>query len=291
MRRKRRFRRLVYFVVGLFLAYIAVCWYLSGQYLSPPREAAGPLPDFDNDAMIETKGGPNPTWVSKNIDSAPVVFVMAYGNGGVRSSFSDLARDLIAHGYATVVPCMPGQDASPEPRIGFGVTESRTLLDTVRWVRSKRPDHPKVILYGVSMGGAASWLSVVSDPPVDGIVTESAYAELAPTVEQFFNRSLPGGSVIFRPVVWFAQWRSGRRVVDVVPARPAMLWQGRPALIIQAGDDRLVLPKQGEELAGVTGGEYWLIPGAVHANCYEHDPKAYVGRLVEFVETRCGTRR
>lgn len=284
MRRKRRFKRLGYFLGGLALAYFALCWYLAGEYLSPPRIAGGITPSWVNDVNIETHGGANPTWVTKKFDTAPVVFVLAFGNGGIRGSFTELTHDLVAKGFAAVTPCMPGQDASPEKTIGFGRAEARTLEDTVAWVRSKRPDHPKIVLYGVSMGGAACWLTASDNTPVDGIVTESAYAELAPTVAQFFNRAMPGGNAFFRPVVWIAQWRSGLRVSDVNPVRSAEAWRGRPALVIHAADDDLVSPKQGEQLAAATGAEYWLVAGAKHAQCYEKDPKAYVARLVAFAQ-------
>ena len=265
------------------LAYFALCWYLAGEYLSPPRIPAALTPPFVDDVNVATHGGSNPTWVTKNFDTAPAVVVLAFGNGGIRGSFTELTHDLVAKGFAAVTPCMPGQDASPEKTIGFGRAEARTLEDTVAWVRSKRPDHPKVVLYGVSMGGAACWLAAGDHPPVDGIITESAYAELAPTVDQFFNRSMPGGSVLFRPVVWIAQWRSGLRVSDVNPVQSADSWRGRPALVIHAGDDDLVNPKQGEQLARATGAEYWLVPGAKHAGCYERDPKEYVSRIVRFL--------
>jgi fermentation-respiration switch protein FrsA (DUF1100 family) len=272
-----------YFLGGTFLAYVALCWYLAGQYLSPPRNGSAMTPPFVDDVTIQTRGGANPTWVTKNFDSAPVVFILAFGNGGIRGSFTALTDDLMKKGFASVTPCMPGQDASPEKSIGFGLAESRALEDTVAWVRLKRQDHPKIVLLGVSMGGAACWLTVGDKPPVDGIITESAYAELGPTVAQFFNRAVPGGNLFFRPVVWFAEWRSGLRVGDIKPVRAAAEWRGRPALIIQAAVDDLVSPNQGEQLAKATGAEYWLVTGASHAGCYEHDPKAYVERLVEFV--------
>jgi alpha-beta hydrolase superfamily lysophospholipase len=221
--------------------------------------------------------------VSKKLDSAKVIFVLGFGNGGVRGSFSELTADLDKLGISCVVPCMPGQDASPEPHIGFGDAEAQVLTDTVAWVREHRADHPKVVLLGVSMGGAAAWLSVDKGVQADGIVTESGYAELAPTVWQFFNRRMKGGAILFRPVVWIAEARSGIRVASVKPVLSAARWH-KPALIIQAGDDNLVSPSQGEELVAATHGQYWLVAGAEHAGCYEHDAKTYVDRLVEFAD-------
>ncbi len=283
--RKRRFRRLIYFLVGLLLGYLCLCWVLSSNYLSPARADSGIMPPYEREVMIGTKGGMNPTWVSKKLDSAKVIFVLGFGNGGVRGSFTELTADLDKAGIACVVPCMPGQDASPERRIGFGDAEAQVLTDTVAWVRSQRKDHPRVILLGVSMGGAASWLSVDKGVQADGIVTESGYAELGPTVNQFFNRTMPLGAIVFRPVVWFAEARSGIRVGNVKPVLSAAHWSGKPALIIQAGVDDLVSPSQGEALRDATGGEYWLVAGAHHAGCYEHDPKAYVDRLVKFADS------
>jgi hypothetical protein len=184
-------------------------------------------------------------------------------------------------GFGAMVPAMPGQDQSPEPNVGFGVSEARTIVDAVKWVRANHPGPVKIVLMGVSMGGAATWLASAIDPSVDAVITEGAYADFPSAMNQFFNRALPGGSILFRPVVWFAGLRSGVRPSLIRPVLAAAKWNGRPALVIQAGEDNLILRENADQLAAASGAELWVVPGATHAGCESTDPADYERRVVE----------
>ena len=94
-------------------------------------------PPWVAEVLIPTKHGEDPAWVTPEFATKPksVVFVLVHGYGGSRDTWAEEMRNFPKEGWSAVAPCMPGQDASPEPEVGFGKREAETVLDTVRWVR------------------------------------------------------------------------------------------------------------------------------------------------------------
>jgi pimeloyl-ACP methyl ester carboxylesterase len=200
-------------------------------------------------------------------------------------------EQLDARGLDAVSPAMPGQDASPEPSVGFGVREARAIVETVRWARSRYRTPPKVILVGLSMGGAATWLASEIDPAVDGVVTEGAYARFDEAMDRFFDRKIPYGRVLLRPVVTIASAMSGIHPSSVRPVDAAAKWSGRPALVIQGADDDLILRSHADRLAQASKGELWIVQRACHAACMEVAGEEYADRLAKFASEQVLTPR
>jgi pimeloyl-ACP methyl ester carboxylesterase len=175
---------------------------------------------------------------------------------------------------------MPGQDQSPYPTVGFGTKEAEVLVDTYAWVR-RNGARPKIVVVGVSMGGAAAWLSSELDPTISGVVSEGAYARFDRAMLHWLD-SLPGGSVTLRPVVWLASARSGIKPESIVPEDAARTWRGKPALVMQGSKDVLIEKWHAERLAAAADCELMEVPGAVHACCQDVLREKYADRLVEF---------
>ena len=194
-------------------------------------------------------------------------------------------EDLLSRGIDSVAPCMPGHDASPVRQVGFGIPEAKVVVDTVKWVQANAGHPVKVVVLGVSLGGSASWIAGDEDPSIDAIITESAFANFGEAMNGFFDCKFPGGHVLLYPVVYFATRMTGIKPSDVNPVNQAKSWRGKLGLVIQAGDDTLVRPAQGERLAAATQCPYWLVPGANHAQCYEVDPTGYLDHIVAVART------
>jgi len=151
-------------------------------------------------------------WASPDLaagNGKPVVFVLAYGYGGTRESWSRAMQELPQMGFECVCPAMPGQEASPAKHVGFGYPEAQTIVDTVRWVRGQYKTQPKIIVWGVSMGGAAAWLASEQDPSIDGVITEGAYAQFDEAMDHWLGRQFPGAHIVLRPMVWMASALDG----------------------------------------------------------------------------------
>ena len=198
--------------------YFGLCLMLANAYLKPARSVPK-TPEKLSDVSIQTAAGADPAWATPALaEHKPVgnvVFVMAHGYGGTRAAWRGVIEKVRDAGFEAVAPCMPGQDASPDKTVGFGLKEAKVIVDTVRWARSQYPTSrpPKIILLGVSMGGAASWLASEQIPnEVDAVITEGAYARFDQTIDRWFDSFLPHGSSILSPVIFFA-----RRIGGVDP--------------------------------------------------------------------------
>ena len=234
------------------------------------------------EVKVSTLGKMTPCWTTTNFSDAKVVFVLAHGYGGTRARWVPIMNDLEARGISSIAVAMPGQDASPFSRVGFGETEAEVLVEVVNWILAQRGTSVKIVLCGVSMGGAASWLAGTKTDAVDGIVTEAAFARFDESIDRWLNRVLPGGQFLLRPVVWIASARTGIQPSKFVPESAAKMWKGKPALVIHGVGDTLITLDHGKRLSTAAGCELWTVLGAAHVSCCEVNPKAYVDKLSDF---------
>ncbi|MDR3690547.1 MAG: alpha/beta fold hydrolase [Fimbriimonas sp.] len=286
IRRKISWRSILFRLAFYGGLYLAVCAYLAYTYIHPARQKVT-APTWVRQVDLPGSHASIPAWVSPRIAGGvgrPVVFVLAYGYGGTRESWSDLMLALPKMGFECVAPCMPGQEASRENSVGFGLTEAHTIVDTVRWVRTKYRTPPKIVLCGVSMGGAASWIASEQDPTVDAVVTEGAYARFDEAMNNWLNRKIPGSSVTLRPMIWFASAMDHLNPSDIVPLNSAAKWT-KPALVIQGGDDVLIPMSHARQLSDAAHCRLWIVPGAQHAQCFTVARKAYLQALKAIADT------
>lgn len=268
-------------LLGFVLAYLGFCAFAAQGYLHPTREVYDAPED-----VKEAKVGETPVWATPGlVEGKPsrVVFVLAHGYGGTRATWNGLLKDLRKAGIDAVAPAMPGQDANPDPTVGFGRKEARTILDCAAWARTQGAQ--RVVGLGVSLGGGATWLASEEEPTaLDGVITDASFAVFSEAMDRLFAYRLPfpGGAALLKPVVWFARAMSGIDPYAIRPIDAAVKWKGRPALVIQGDADQLIVPSNGRRLADAAGCPLWLVPGANHAEDYPTDPTGYAKRVIEF---------
>jgi pimeloyl-ACP methyl ester carboxylesterase len=192
-------------------------------------------------------------------------------------------RQLDHFGHDSIAIAMPGQDGSPLNQVGFGKPESHVIVDAVKWLRECCPNR-KVIVVGISMGGAAAWLATQEDPHINGIVTDCAFANFTEAMNGFFDCKVPGGHIIFAPVILIARGISGIDPASIRPLDAALHWRGKPALVIQGNADTLVTPSHGLRLSQAAQCPLWMVPNANHAQAYATDPEGYVQRLISLAK-------
>lgn len=281
-RRVRQLKRVAIYGIGAGLAYLGFCWVAAYQYVHPLRRTVT-VPLGLVDTKIHTAAGYSPTFVTRNLmdGSRPdVVFVLAHGYGGSRNSFDELMLALEKRGYGAIAPAMPGQEASADASVGFGSKEANVMLAAVGWVRSQyKQKPPRIVLYGISMGGAAAWLASQRDPTVDAVVTEGAYANFDEAAGSYLSHRVPGGNYLLAPVFGFARMMTRLDPSRLAPLEAARQWRGRPALIIHGDQDRLIGLSHAVRLSIASGARLWRIPTAGHVMGYRTDPNAYLKEL------------
>ncbi|MBC8063760.1 MAG: alpha/beta fold hydrolase [Chlorobia bacterium] len=274
MQRKRRWRRVIYFFVGLSLAYVVGCYYLASKYVRPGTTNAGPPPI----GLSQTTG--INAWASA-IKPGQSVYILVHGYGGSQFGWTDVANGLADMGVGVVIPALPGHDNRTNETSGFALKESQIVLDTVNWAREKAGKDVKIVLVGISMGGAACWLASERDPTIHAVATEGSFARLGPATASWFDRKAPGASTYLAPVIWFAKRMSGVDPALVNPVEAAAKWKGKPSLVIHGDEDQLFPVENGKELAAASGGVCWIVKGATHAHCSDVNLREYVLKLAE----------
>jgi pimeloyl-ACP methyl ester carboxylesterase len=190
-----------------------------------------------------------------------------------------LAEELRRMGDVVVV-AMRGQTVSPIDRIDFGAGESRDLAAVAKWVKKRNPK-TRVILVGVSLGGAASLMAAGQNPElIDGVITEGAFARLDWAVDEYLSVSLPGGGVIFRPTIWIVQAMTGVRASDVVPMDSTKALANRPCLIVHGEEDRVFSRRHPEALTQNQNCRVWIAPLAGHSQV----PRILLQEYVQKIE-------
>ena len=280
---KPRWRKVLTYCVILLVWYLGICAYLAHVYLHPKRDNAMMTPIWIKEVMIPSTKGPVPSWASPRLAAGkgePIVFVMAHGYGGDRETWTDPMLELPKRGFECVAPSMPGQDASPDPTVGFGVKEATMVLDTVKWVRAQYKKPPKIILYGLSMGGAAVWLASEQDPTVDAVVSEGAYSRFDEAMYNWLDKKLPFSSITLRPMIWMAAAEAQLNPAKILPLSAAAKWT-KPALVVQGDRDSLIPMHQAHELAEAAKCPLWIVHNAAHAECYSAEKDEFLKRLTD----------
>lgn len=283
--RKAIRKRLIGYPVFFGAVYLTACYFLARTYLNPPRYIPN-TPGVLRDVTIPSAAGPDPAWATPGLaaghPAGKTVFVLAHGYGGTRATWDGVVRDLARAGYEAVVPALPGQDASPDPSVGFGFKEADVVADAVRWARGRYPASrpPHVILLGVSLGGSACWLASQRIPDqVDAVITEGAFSRFDKTVDYWFDHILPFGSTLFHPVVLMASAMGGIDASAIRPVDAAAKWK-KPALVVEGGLDVTVPRPNADELSTAAHCPLWIVPNAIHARCYAADRKAYMAHVL-----------
>lgn len=258
---------------GLLAAYLCVCYAFADRFVSPLRNVAKSPPAGIVAKTILLDGRQVPCWTNAGFDPKKgTVFVFAHGYGGNRAHWAEAMKALAKDGYSSVAPAMPGQDASPEDRVGFGVSEAKLVRAAAGWARARGAK--RVVGVGMSMGGASIWLASDS---LDAVVTDAAYPTFDQACRRYFDRVVPNASLLLRPVVTIGAWKAGVDPSAIRPIDAARRFKG-PALVIQGAEDKLFPTTFADELAKAARCEKWLVPGAGHPDCASMG-EGYVGRL------------
>ncbi|MGC9670858.1 alpha/beta hydrolase family protein [Planosporangium sp. 12N6] len=229
--------------------------------------------------------GPLPAWLVGGSSSTWVIAV--HGRGGSRAEALRALPTLAALGLPTLVTTYRNDaDAPPSPdrRYHLGATEWRDVAAAIRYARSRGASD--VILYGWSMGGAATMMTlrrareaehvralVMDCPALDWTATLRLNAR---------RRALPP------PLTWAAM----RLVEQRLGVRLAELNQVRhvgslrvPTLVFVDGDDVMVDPAPTRLFARLRPDLVRLVEtsGGGHTRSWNVDPARYEAELADFL--------
>jgi alpha-beta hydrolase superfamily lysophospholipase len=190
-------KRVLIYTAGTALIYSTAVVYLAYKYVQPSRQNVDTPTGFV-ETTVKGPHGEAPIW-TKEVEDPKAIVIFAHGYGGTRLHWPKLMEKLAEAKISSVAIGMPGQEESPMPQVGFGGIEADIITDVANEIRSKNPK-TKIILYGVSLGGASTWIAAGRNPEIaHAVVTAAAYANLNQTSRRYLSLKLPAASPIPSP--------------------------------------------------------------------------------------------
>lgn len=203
--------------------------------------------------------------------------MVVHGYGGNRTATVEVGPPFRALGYGLLFIDL-GYVAGDRP-YGGGQREADEVEQAVRWVADNA--RTPAVLLGFSGGAFASLAAVARGARPAAIVADSGFTGFRSVVA--FRAQVPKPVTALLPVL-YPLVSAGGHVIDIgreLGSRPF----GVPAFLIQGTADRTIPPSDGPELAKLTGGRLWELPGVAHTKAFDADRAAYVARVDEFVRS------
>ncbi len=208
----------------------------------------------------------------------PAIYLLVHGYGGYPGVWRWAAEELLRIGRAVMIPAMRGQTISPVDGVSFGPGEADEVIEAAEWARLREPG-ARLVLVGVSLGGAASWMAAERRPELfDAVATEACFAELKQAVYDYILPA-PFLKPVFDPVVRAGETLLGVPIHEVRPVDSIRIWRGRPGLLIHSIHDRAFRLHHGEALAQASGLELWTGPLGRHSVASKRRPREYIERI------------
>jgi pimeloyl-ACP methyl ester carboxylesterase len=200
-----------------------------------------------------------------------------------RGRMPELLGRLYRHGYALLAIDLRGHGESSNGRLSFGINEHRDVLGAVDWLRAQGYRSGSIGLLGVSMGGAASIMAAAREPAIGAVVSDCAYADVAPIARAKFTEAtgLPG--LFLTPARLLGRLVDGYDILGARPVAQVAQLAPRPLLLIHGGNDQFTPVTHAYALhAAYPQSTLWVVPGADHAASFAADPQAYADRVAAF---------
>lgn len=201
------------------------------------------------------------------------------------SAFNQLGLPALALAYRN----HDGSDPSPDGLFHYGASEWRDALTGARELKARGYD--RVILYGMSMGGAVTLEALkrwpADAPEVVGIVLDSPLIDPYAVVELGAEKAgMPLAGSATSVALLMARLRTG---ADFTQLRQARTSRTLPApLLLIAGEDDTTVPIAAiDEFADnlLSPFEYLRLEGVEHVEAWNHGPLRYQQWLADFIAT------
>lgn len=220
-------------------------------------------------------------WWMKHPDPKGVI-IFSHGYMMNRSEPTAVAAWAFDQGYSCLLYDFPGHGRAPKAVVTLGIREQDDVRAAVKWVKSQTD--AKIILWGSSMGGAASAYASV-DTPVAALILNSAYASLRSASENWWY--IWGGKklqFILGPSAIFAR-RMGGFSLDEGNVVAALRQTSIPTLLIHGDKDPLVpLSEAQKNLEARDGIELEVSPDCSHSEPRLFFPAEYFVCMKKFLD-------
>jgi hypothetical protein len=214
-----------------------------------------------------------------------LMVVMFHGYAASKSTLLNAAPVFQELGFPTMLIDFYGSGGSSGSDTTLGVEETHDVAAAVNFTRRKWPGR-KIVLYGISMGGAAVLRAIATQPvKPDAIIIESTFDTLLNTARSRFHATgLPGTP--FSELLIF--WGSLQRRFNFFAHNPVDYARSVncPALILHGEKDERAPPEQARKIAQATGNKAHLViySGVPHMPIVDARPSEWRRDVSRFLQ-------
>ena len=224
-------------------------------------------------------------WLSLTSPSAPII-ILTHGTPGNRVSMIARSAFLHQHGFNVLLFDFQSYGKSQGEMSTLGMVESEDILAAISYVHSLPATmFSKIGVLGLSMGATAAVLAASRSEDILALVAESCPVDAT---------HVPGDVPDETARQADKQLVEDIYGVDITQARPIDVVSklvGRTALFFINGDADTITPLTGMQLLYSSAGkpkQYWVVPGAQHAQSFAIDPDGYIQRVDAFFDRYLG---
>ncbi len=217
-----------------------------------------------------------------------VIALHGYGYTGNRSAMYPYMLPYAQRGYNILTPDLRAHGESDGTYIGMGWLDRR---DIVKWADliTERDPKARIVLHGVSMGGAAAMMTAGEELPetVAAVVEECGYSSVWQifTDEARYLYHVPPFPILYT-ASFFSKLRAGYSFKEA-SALSQIEKTDLPVLFIHGTEDNFVHTEVVYELyeACHAEKELYIVQGAGHGDAYYLDPEKYNEAVFGFLDS------
>jgi alpha-beta hydrolase superfamily lysophospholipase len=164
--------------------------------------------------------------------------VIAHGRGGNRMQGQKYAPMFLREGVSVFTFDFRGYGESDGRHTTVAWKEQDDLLAAVRWIRDTKK-FSRIVVLGVSMGGAVSILAAARESGISGVISDSAFARFDEAIGNMACRYGLTPALAHLAVIGM-RLRLGVRCEKIAPEEEIDKLAPRPILLIHGSEDTLI---------------------------------------------------
>jgi alpha/beta superfamily hydrolase len=224
-------------------------------------------------------------WLSLTSPTAPVI-ILTHGSPGNRVSMISRAAFLHDHGFNVLLFDFQSYGKSQGEMSTLGMVESEDILAAISYIHSQlATKFSKIGVLGLSMGATAAVLAASRSEDILALVAESCPVDATRVTADIPDEASRQADKQLVEEVYG---------VDITQARPIDVVNklaGQTAIFFMNGDDDTITPLAGMQAlyrSAKDPKQYWVVPGAQHAQAFTTDPEEYMQRVDAFFDRYLG---
>ncbi len=224
-------------------------------------------------------------WLALSSPGAPLI-ILNHGTPGNRVSMISRATFLFQHGFNVLLFDFQSYGKSQGEISTLGMVESEDILAAISYVHSlPETMFSKIGVLGLSMGATAAVLAASRSTDILALVAESCPVDATLVTQDVPDEAAREADKLLVEQIYG---------VDITQARPIDVVNklaGHTAIFFVNGDVDTITPLAGMQALYDSAGEpkqYWIVPGAQHAQSFAVDPQEYIQRVDAFFDEYLG---